>query len=93
VSTCKTCGAAIVWARTIPGGKQMPVDPEPADYGNVELYTMPSGKYLARVVKGNHQSIPGRRWHLSHFASCPDANLHRRTRTASETSNPLMGWE
>jgi hypothetical protein len=90
---CTTCGTSVVWATTR-DGKQMPVNADPVDFGTVELHELPSGKVLATVGRYPVPGSPDRPVYVSHFATCPDANLHRRrTRSAAETSNPLAGWE
>jgi hypothetical protein len=57
---CSSCGASIVWFRTL-AGKKMPVD---------ESSTQPTD--------AAHQLDLTR--HKSHFATCPNANQHRRSR-------------
>lgn len=57
----------------------MPVNAEPVDIGgNVSLNETPSGKVIARVLT----KAQGRAWqtplYVSHFATCPDAAMHRR---------------
>jgi hypothetical protein len=61
----------------------MPVDLEPDPGGNVTLYAAPDDGRLiaevmprARVESGN---LPGSGvLYTSHFATCPDADRHRR---------------
>lgn len=72
MSTCKTCGAAVTWARTS-SGKSIPVDPEPRAGGNITL--IDCGSHLAARV-----GPAGSGSHVSHFATCPQANGHRRER-------------
>lgn len=88
MSVCRSCGAPVVWVETeataTKPGRRMPLDADPerptkalrVDDGNV-IFTgqrSGSGAWLVRYVgKG-----PGR--FRSHFASCPQAAQHRRTR-------------
>lgn len=67
------CGAPILWAKTAEG-KAMPVNVEPVDTGNVAL--LPTSPPRATVLKASER-YEGPRF-VSHFASCPDADLHRR---------------
>jgi len=85
VSTCRSCGAPVVWAVT-PEGRRMPVDAEPVDGGNVLLSPNPTGSQdryapVATVVGKRVQASlfgdDGPRY-VSHFATCPNADLHRR---------------
>lgn len=70
---CRSCGAHVIWATTATG-KAMPVDAEAVDApdaGNIFL-TFLGGQLAAQVV----EPAPGLR--KSHFATCPNANTHRR---------------
>lgn len=76
VTTCSSCGARIVFARTV-HGRVMPVDAEPCEDGNVELVEADG------VVKAHVHAQPplgGGPLHLSHFATCPQADEHRSRR-------------
>lgn len=83
MSACRSCGAAVVWAVT-GTGKRLPLDAEPVDGGNVLLAPAAPGQTpLATVVgKRGQPSIfgdDGPRY-TSHFATCPQADAHRRPR-------------
>lgn len=71
---CRLCGAPILWAKTTTG-KQMPIDREPEDMGNVRLIHGPEG-YLAIVTVP--AMIPEGERYRSHFATCPRAREARR---------------
>jgi hypothetical protein len=74
---CKSCTAPVIWAVTTLG-KPMPVDPEPAEGGNVAL-SWRAGHVLAEVLSVTKQfGRTGLR--KSHFATCPDAAAHRKRR-------------
>lgn len=74
MSTCSTCGAPITWARTEKGDKSIPLDPAPAANGNLVLG---DGGVRAHLPLFDPPDIPR---YVSHFATCPDADQHRRTR-------------
>ena len=79
MSACRTCSAAIIWARTA-RGKRIPLDAEPYvgddDRG---LFVLREGDHrggpLALAAWGLEGTEPHYR---SHFATCPDAATHRR---------------
>lgn len=64
-STCRSCGAEIMWIKT-KADKNMPVNMTPT---NLERR---APKYTETVFD------PER--HESHFATCPKADQHRRSR-------------
>ena len=83
---CKSCGAPIVWIETV-NGKSMPCDAEAVEYqenrkgksqivtesGNVvrgDIVANAPDTLLPKVVDGTG--------YISHFATCPYANQHRR---------------
>jgi hypothetical protein len=66
---CRSCGAAIIWAITA-NGKRMPVDAQPLR-GLLQLHDRPDDEApLVRVLPIEV--------HRSHFATCPQADQHRR---------------
>lgn len=67
--TCRSCGAAITWAE-MTSGKRMPFD------GRELVPVKTEGSMLGgRVVEHIDSDI-----NKSHFATCPDAENHRRPR-------------
>jgi hypothetical protein len=70
---CRSCGAAIIWTRT-EADKRMPIDTEPVDRGNLILKRGHGGQYWA-IVAADDTGPPR---YVSHFATCPDADQHRR---------------
>ena len=80
---CRSCGAAISWLTTS-SGKKMPVNSE-------EVPFIPDEAGQALAVSSENEIIRGRtcsesfedeRWiyaRLSHFATCPNADNHRRS--------------
>ncbi len=84
-SSCSSCKALIVWAVTV-NDKPIPIDAKAMPAGNIELE--PAGdpreppiahvldKHGARSVNGATR-VPMLRYQ-SHFASCPNAQEHRK---------------
>ena len=75
---CSSCGAPIVWAVT-DAGKRIPVDVATSARGNLALvseWTQGGTVLRASVVKPGDVPL----CHLSHFATCVNAALHRRPR-------------
>ena len=80
ISKCKSCGAAIRWKKTMTG-KMMPVD-----YEQIAFYPDSEGKELfvtdgGSVVHGVRAPEEANIVHfgyISHFATCPNADQHRR---------------
>jgi len=70
---CRSCKAPVVWVRTR-AGKRMPVDPEPVEGGNIILSERDHATPLAVYVEAD----PGVMRHVSHFATCPNADQHRK---------------
>ena len=67
-ATCSSCGAPIVWGTT-KAGKKVPLDP-------------PEDRYARQPntsVLGEPLVVIRETW-LSHFATCPNADQHRRGR-------------
>jgi hypothetical protein len=81
LDACRSCGAPIVWATT-PDGKSMPVDGPLTHGGNVVLSIDDHGKVSAVVLDQESLFGDGPR-HLSHFATCLDAESWRTRRTKS----------
>lgn len=77
VGTCKSCGAAIRWAKTA-NQRLMPLDPDPSTAGNVRLNEDGSCTVLGGDALQTHRGeVP---LHTSHFATCPGAAAHRNGR-------------
>lgn len=87
MSQCKSCGAPVLWVRTMKG-KKMPLDPDLTLEGEMILVDLPDGS-IAAVHRSSVSEFdgllgavelaaaPGR---TSHFATCPNADQHRRAR-------------
>ncbi len=87
MSVCRSCAAPIRWAISRATGKNIPLDAEPSPGGNVELVDIGARNGLmeqrAVVLTGFDLMAAqeeGRTLYLSHFATCAQADQHRRTR-------------
>lgn len=70
-NTCKTCGAKIVWGKTV-NGKSMPID----------MFSLPDDDKVMLIDRWNTGDntplIFNPKKHTSHFFTCPDAKQHRK---------------
>lgn len=73
MAQCRTCEAPVIWADT-QSGRKMPIDEQPTAKGNM-VYV--GG--VARTASAEDRRL-GRPLYTSHFATCPDADAHRRAR-------------
>lgn len=73
MSTCRTCGAPMVWARTAKG-KRIPLDPEPTPGGNVVYVDDETVAVLGRGAAAQYQ---GSRY-VSHWVTCASPPPRRR---------------
>jgi hypothetical protein len=71
VSTCRSCGAPIVWARTV-RGKMIPLNSAPDPAGNMVLV----GPGQAEQVTGERLPLEDR--YMPHHATCPQGRDWRR---------------
>ncbi|MGH9001955.1 MAG: hypothetical protein ACRDYV_02390 [Acidimicrobiia bacterium] len=70
---CRSCGAPVLWVRMAGTGRWMPLDQDPDPRGTVYLA---GGK--GRTLAPGATPATGGPTYRSHFASCPDADHHRR---------------
>ncbi len=80
MSTCKGCGAKILFIET-KAGRFMPCDPEPLAWDDLEegmVVVGQNGEVL--TVKGILVEDDGMNWYVSHFATCPKADDFRKTK-------------
>ena len=77
-SECSSCKASILWATSFGTGKPMPVDPEPSPKGALRIARRPDGSIVATPVPAKARTGT---LHISHFATCPNAKSHRKTRS------------
>ena len=77
MSTCRSCGAEILWCYT-PTGRRMPLDAAPATLDTPGVWLLePDGRAYALSEK-NDRTILGGNLHVPHFATCPDADQFRK---------------
>lgn len=69
MSQCKSCEAPIIWAMT-EKGRRIPLDEEPVRDGI--RFRVGHGNVASRVGEGDQSG------HRAHFATCPNANDHRK---------------
>lgn len=87
VTTCKSCGAPIVWIKT-QNGRSMPCDVPAVDYqenykGSSLIVTDDGRVRRATIIKkpitsSGLQPVISGKGYISHFATCPYANKYRR---------------
>ena len=82
MSTCKSCGARIIWCVT-EQGKRMPVDRQPSNDGTVHVFECPEDgtdmcEVLGDILKRELAREQGEFLYKSHFATCPNAKQHRK---------------
>ena len=80
MSKCRSCGAEIKFIRLKNSGKWNPVDPIKRtikkDYGTEVLIT-DDGEVIRGAFASMEDGANGSGY-ISHFATCPNANYHRR---------------
>ena len=67
--TCSSCRCSVFWVVMAKTGKRMPVNVVPAANGTI---------VIGADGLGYVDTNPGRAKFLSHFATCPNAQQHRR---------------
>ena len=79
MAKCKSCGAEIIWVK-MRSGKSAPCNPEPIHYRKLV-----HGENMLLLVTPEGDVTPGQAWkdsdlfgYISHFATCPNANRHRK---------------
>lgn len=75
MSACRSCGAPVRWERTA-AGKPIPLDPEPVPTGNLAFRD--DGRVVTCLEDGGWPQDAPR--YVTHFATCPNADQHRRNR-------------
>lgn len=77
VEQCSTCAAPIIWAVT-ERARPMPIDAQPTKGGNVLLRPRGSDMQPLAVLLPVAKQFGHTNLRTSHFATCPQANQHRR---------------
>ena len=83
MSECRSCGAPITWAIT-DQGRRIPLDAKPNPAGNIRLDLT----HAHILTKSDNYNGPR---YTSHFATCPNADKHRRPRPKSSAGRGLEG--
>lgn len=80
MAKCKTCNASIIWIE-MASGKKMPCDAAAVTYwqnskGKSTIIT-PNGETVKADLSGDLSKATG--WgYIPHWATCPQANTHRK---------------
>ncbi len=74
-NTCKSCGSEILWRNTAKGIPH-PIDPIPHEYGG-NIVIQGDTCHVLTVAELTTLAAGTPRY-MSHFASCPSANKHRK---------------
>ncbi len=78
---CASCGARVLWATTAEG-KRMPLDPRPSEAAGNVTAVVTRGRLISTVLTKRHaarlRATRAQPLYLSHFATCPQADQHRR---------------
>ncbi len=82
MSRCKTCGQSIQWAVT-EAGKKVPLDHPPENRFVKTNRHLPDVELHVRMTET----------YVSHFATCPQADQHRKKRESLFDSENLRGQE
>ncbi len=69
MARCRSCGAEVIWATTA-NDKPMPLDATPDPKG---LFVVEGGVARRATAEDGYR-------YTSHFATCPQADQHRRAR-------------
>lgn len=77
-SRCKSCGRYIIWAKSETTGRMMPVDAEPSAEGTFVLLGFEDPPIAAKPDGSGDPLAAATARHTSHFATCPDADQHRK---------------
>lgn len=72
-STCKSCGASIIWCKTEKGANA-PIDAEPSADGNIVI--------IDGIAKHSNFLFGDLPKYKNHFATCKHAALHRKDKGA-----------
>jgi hypothetical protein len=78
MSNCTSCHAPIIWGTTA-SGKPLPLDPAPAETGNLAVRPGEAGTRYVRYLTLSGQPEPDEWRAVSHFATCPNASMHRKS--------------
>jgi hypothetical protein len=75
-TTCKGCGAKIIWTCTEKNSRAMPVDAEPRAGGNIRL--VDDGHNIISIVEAPKPDSVA--YYVSHFVTCPKRDQFRKAK-------------
>lgn len=75
MAKCKGCGETIAWGRTV-AGKNVPLNPEPDDQGNL-AFVRSDGAQKLIVVRDFERPLYRGRIYMPHHATCPQVGMFR----------------
>ena len=75
-ATCRSCGAPIIWARTV-NGKAMPLDAEPHADGVLRISDRGVAVSMGSLTGPGYSAET----YKSHFATCVNAAKHRKAKS------------
>ena len=81
MSKCRSCGQEIRWAVTVEGSR-IPLDTIWRTIAT-KIGDAPDGTPIVKLARG----------YESHFATCPNAAAHRKTKTKSESVQESVPFE
>jgi hypothetical protein len=82
VPSCGSCGAEILWAKTLEGGR-MPLDPAPLDVQAPQLVMRNAKTGKCKVLTQADMAsvekwrLQGGTVHRAHWSTCPSPERHR----------------
>lgn len=77
MAVCNSCHAQIWWALTAEG-KSMPINQQPDPDGTVSTDQSGIVEIITDPVEKERLRRRGRKFYTAHFATCPEADQHRR---------------
>lgn len=78
MSRCRSCPAEIRWAVTAQGNR-IPLDVEAVSDGNLALLADTEPPIALVIAPGEQLLADDGTRYVSHFATCPNADQHRRS--------------
>ena len=87
---CSSCGAPICFAEHAVSGRRMVLNADPDPGGNILVRVLDGPRRVATVLppaRAAAEQTTGTTLFTSHFATCPNAEAHRRRR-----SRPRRGY-
>lgn len=75
---CGSCNAPVLWAINEKTGKRVPLDAVTVDDGNIVIVNRkPNGTPIVKYLRKG-EAVPDGARYKSHFATCPNADQHRK---------------